>query len=336
MNTVAKIAVASYELDNLMKALRKGIELIGGFKIENGIKIVIKPNLSDLCPPETGVTTHPRFIEALIKVLRQMANVKIYLIESNHWAATADEEFEYLGYTELARKYDVALINLSKDKKIEVQINGKYLKRIKVPLTLLFADEFISVAKMKTHVNEVITCVLKNQFGLLPQRYKSKFHPHLSEVLTDLNNLYRPDLCIVDGIVGMEGQGPTNGTPRKFGIVIFGTDPVATDAVAAKTMGLNPKKIPHLKFAKNCKVGTFNFLETGESAKFNKVQFIPTLAYKSFRTGLFFDRHYFPNAAKLFYSLGEIWGSEEMSRRQKLKLILKGAVRRIAKSLKII
>lgn len=328
LNIVAKFSVDSYELDDLVRALRKGLDLIGSFKIEDGMNVVIKPNLSDLCPPETGVTTHPIFIEALVKVLWEIANVKIYLVESDHWAATADEEFEYLGYTELARKYDITLVNLSKDKKIEVQINGKHLKRLKVPYTLLFADKFVSVAKMKTHFTEVISCILKNQFGLLPQRYKSEFHPYLSETLTDLNNLYHPDLCIIDGIVGLEGPGPTAGTPHKFGVTLLGTDPVSIDAVAATIMGFNPKRIPHLKFAKKCRIGTFHFSESGEPIKLSKAQFIPTLAYKSLRTALFFEKHHFSNASKIFYFVGH---SKLKGRpiNQQLKLILKGIKRLI-------
>lgn len=233
-------------------------------------------------------------------------------------------------------KYDVSLTNLSRDKKLEVQINGKHLKRLKVPLTLLFADKFISVAKMKTHYHEVISCVMKNQFGLLPQRYKNGFHPYLSEILTDLNGFYHPDICIVDGIVGLEGDGPTDGTPRNFGIIVLGTNPVSTDSVAARIMGFNPKKIPHLKYAKD-KIGTFHFTELGDPLKLKKVKFIPILVFKSLRIALYFEKHHFPKAAKIFYSFAKkfslIWSIGKIRRnpkRKQLKLILKGVKRLIS------
>jgi uncharacterized protein (DUF362 family) len=123
-----------------------------------------------------------------------------------------------------------------------------------LPAPVVEADVVVSMPKLKTHHWAGATLSLKNCFGCVPGRVygwpKNTLHwAGVTESIVDVAAAVRPDLQIVDGIVGMEGNGPIQGTPIPAGVLVFGTDPVATDATSARLMGLDPGRIPYLKQA---------------------------------------------------------------------------------------
>jgi uncharacterized protein (DUF362 family) len=272
--------------ENIYETLKEAIELIG-FEVEENDFIVIKPNLCDFRPSWEGSTTDPRIVQAFIEIIREKSNPKIAIVESDHLVGNADDEFERMGYRELAENLNVELINLSKDKKYEVALEGYFFETLESTETLLKATKVVSIAKLKTHSQQKITCSMKNLFGLLPRKAKVKYHPFMNEVLADLCEFYKPSLCIIDGIIAMEGAGPSDGDKKELGIIICGRNPVATDAVAAKIMGFDPKKVPHLKFAEKQELGTTKDIEIlGDNSLINsleKFEFIPFLSYLSHR-----------------------------------------------------
>jgi uncharacterized protein (DUF362 family) len=284
-----KIALVKATYDNVYQAIRRGMQLVDELSICNEGTVIIKPNLCDLRNSESGCTTSPLIVESIIKYIFEHGSPKIKIVESDHWIATADECFEKLGYTELAQKYDVELVNLTKCKKTRVLIDGRYFKYLDIPDPLLKMDYFISVPKLKTHIQYKMTCVLKNQFGLLPMRFKSKYHPYMSEVLFDLNRLFKPDLCIVDGIVAMHGPGPSDGYPIQLNAIIIGKDAVATDCVAARLLGFNPRSIPYLNYAIKHNLSPNNKFElVGDAIRTDSeaIKFIPYIAYLLYRASL--------------------------------------------------
>lgn len=135
------------------------------------------------------------------------------------------------------------------------------------------SDFLISFAKLKTHDMCKITCVLKNQFGANPRKNKSRYHKHLNKVIHDLNKARLPDLCVVDGIIGMEEDGPITGIPKPAGILIVGNDPVSTDHTCARIMEINPNKIPYLKLAIEQKLGSSRYETFGENIEDIKTKF---------------------------------------------------------------
>lgn len=198
-----------------------------------------------------------------------------------------------MGYRELADTHGVDLINLSKDKRYEVVVEGYFFETLEVPETLLRATKLVSIAKLKTHAQQKITCSMKNLFGLLPRKAKAKYHPFMNEVLADLNEFYKPSLCIIDGIVGMEGFGASDGDKKEVGIIICGRDPVATDAVAARIMGFNPKSVPNLRFAEKTGLGTMRNIEIVGDIDINSIgrfEFIPFYSYLAYRVSFFLSR----------------------------------------------
>jgi len=247
---VTVLKLKNHQIGSLYNGVRSAIELIGGLGISPGDKVIIKPNLCRVMPASSGATTDLRIVEVIVKtIVNEVGDCDIFVVESNNHTRNADTAFRKLGYTRLER-YGVTLSNLSSEESSLISLpNGRFFRKLRVPRTLQHFDYFISVAKLKTHLFERITCILKNQFGCISYGEKSRFHPFISEVLYDLNQIYKPDLCVIDGLIAMEGLGPENGTPRWTNVIICGNDAVETDVVAAKIMGFNPKSIPHLNYA---------------------------------------------------------------------------------------
>lgn len=256
--------------------LRNSLDLLR-FKVTDNDNIVIKPNLCDFRPSWEGGTTDPRIVEAFIKIIREKANPKITIVESDHAMASADEEFERMGYKEMTERLGVNLINLSKDKRYKVALKGHYFEILNSTETLLMATRIISVAKLKTHSQQKITCNMKNLFGLLPGKMKADYHPFMSEVLTDLTELYKP-FCIIDGIVGMEGSGPSDGKKKYAGVILLGQNPVTVDAAAARLMGFNPKSVPNIRYAQKVGIGTLEPIIIGDNI-IERFEFIPFYSY---------------------------------------------------------
>jgi uncharacterized protein (DUF362 family) len=283
---VARVKEADVSLE-----VARVIDLLGGYRVEDESHILIKPNLCDLVSCQMGATTDPEVVAGLIDYLRRDAKPKISIVESDHWVADAETEFAYLGYRELAGKKEVETINLSKilHRRVKVPFPFFY-DEISIPEIFFEADGFISVAKLKTHYFEGISGVLKNQFGCLPRRNKAVYHPFLSDVLAALNLIIRPDLSIVDGIVAMEGLGPTGGEAKELGILIAGFDPVAVDSIVAQIAGFSPEKIPHLSRCRDRGVGDFStdseILGDDWSDLHSALNFIGSFPFQLSRLGL--------------------------------------------------
>ncbi len=125
----------------------------------------------------------------------------------------------------------------------------------------------------KTHALTFVTGTMKNLFGLLPRKGKSFYHPHINEVILDLNMLVRPDLCIVDAKEGLEGwAGPRK---RLVNMLVLGRNSVSVDAVMAKLMGFNPRDILHLLDAEKHGLGSLNPTVLGEEIESAAVKFNP-------------------------------------------------------------
>jgi uncharacterized protein (DUF362 family) len=277
--------------DEVRKAVHKAIELIGGFYPVNGSTIAIKPNLcSARKSPETGATTRVDVVEAIITyITNQQVDCDILIVESDS-DRSANEAFKRLGYEELRDKYNnVRLINLSKDKVVKiVPTNPRKLLTVELPETLLYVDYFISIANLKRHVNERVTGVWKNQWGCLPYKLtRIRLHPFLSEALFDINLILWPDLCIIDGIIGLEGPGPIDGSPKWVGKILCSKDPLAIDIVATRIMGESPNRVPHLNYALRQLRRNINDIEVvGDDLMIINFEFITSLQYFLYRAGL--------------------------------------------------
>ncbi|MFX0209603.1 MAG: DUF362 domain-containing protein [Candidatus Hodarchaeota archaeon] len=266
MSTVS-IVKCKYN-QHLYQNLSKGIKLAGDLDIKKEDTITIKINLCDARQPESGAITHPLFLGALLKYLRRnFGHLRIYVVESDATSAIPDFFVRWFGLDTVIKKWNAKFVNLSKLPSKNKRIEGGYLKRVPVP-QILEDSYFITLPKMKTSSVTTITCCLKNQFGCLPMKRKIVFHPHIDQVIADVNQVMRPDFCVVDGILGLGGpQGPTFGEPIAANVSVAGKDPVAVDAVCSRVMGLNPMFISHIRKAARAGIGDMKYHVTGEKIK---------------------------------------------------------------------
>jgi uncharacterized protein (DUF362 family) len=225
-------------------------------------KVLIKVNFITDKTWDTGATTDPLVVEAIIQKLMQLP-ISVFIVESDATITNADKAFEKTGMKDMCQRNDVEFINLRhlKDKvKIDVP-NNEVLSSIIVP-RIVIESAIISAAKLKTHANTGITLGMKNMFGLLPEKFKAKYHARgINKVIVDINTVIKPVLTVIDGFVGMEGKGPIDGPPVKMDLVIAGKNVVATDATGCRVMGINPYDIPHLRRASEKGLGNIDNID---------------------------------------------------------------------------
>jgi uncharacterized protein (DUF362 family) len=244
----------------------KALDLINYKKALAGYdKVLIKVNFITTKTWDTGATTDPIVVEAIIKKLEDLP-VKVYVVESDATITNADKAFEMTGMKDMCSRNGVEWLNLRyiKDKVKLAVPNGEVLKSITVP-RLVTESAVISAAKLKTHVDTGVTLGMKNMFGLLPDKFKGKYHlKGISKVVVDINTVLKSALTVIDGFVGMEGEGPIDGTPVQMNLIIAGTDPVATDATACRVMGINPYEIKYIRKAYEKGLGSSEAQVLGE------------------------------------------------------------------------
>jgi len=206
--------------------------------------IFIKPNIG---ATSKFVNTDPEIVRGIIHYCKK--ELGITNIAVGEGAVETEYEstpynFHYQGWDKLAEEENVELIDLNKSERFNV--NWKYGK-IALP-TVLQDKAHINAAKMKTHMQTLVSLCAKNQKGLLNSETRKAFHRlGLHEPIAELAKVLKPDLCLVDGIVGIEGNGPGElGIPKEVGIVVAGDNMVEVDKTCCKIMGINPEEVKHL------------------------------------------------------------------------------------------
>lgn len=228
-------------------------------------KVLIKVNFICEKTWDSGATTDPVVVEAIILKLKELP-VKVYVVESDATMTNADKAFAATGMKDMCLRNDVEWLNLRHVKdKVKLKVPGcEKLKYIEVP-RIVTESAVISAAKLKTHSSTTVTLGMKNLFGLLPDKFKAKYHAKgISDVVVDINTVIKPALTVIDGFVGMEGKGPVDGTPVTMNLIIAGTNVVATDATACRVMGIEPSKVKHIRKASEKGLGTMKAQVLGE------------------------------------------------------------------------
>jgi len=225
-------------------------------------RVLIKVNFITTKNWETGATTDPIIVEALVNIFRELGK-EVIIVESDAQTTNADKAWVASGMSELGERLDVPFINMRHaDEKIELKVpEGRELKKIKVA-KIATESAIVSAAKLKTHISTKVTLGLKNMFGMLTTKFKGKYHIRgMDKVIHDINKTLPPQLTIIDGFVAMEGKGPVHGKPVKMNTVIASVDPVAADSVASQVMGFNPDEIDHIKWSHESGVGNMTEIE---------------------------------------------------------------------------
>ncbi|MBS7614335.1 DUF362 domain-containing protein [Candidatus Bathyarchaeota archaeon] len=238
--------VAIVKGDEPSEMVVKALTLVGAeqaFKIEE--KILIKPNYINASHPATGNTTDARVIEGIVKYFKEKGYNKITVGEGSGFADTM-KAYEVAGINEVARRWQINLVDLNKDEYEAVDAQkSPVLSSVKISKTAL-NSAIISVPKLKLHRITGVTLSLKNMMGVVQP--KGKMHFHLNEKISDLALIVKPRLAVIDGIVGGEGH-ETAGRPVPMNLVIAGLDPVAVDTVGVAVMGVDVNNVKHVKLA---------------------------------------------------------------------------------------
>jgi uncharacterized protein (DUF362 family) len=247
---VAILPSAGYDRD-LVEVVRRGLEL---FRLPlAGKRVVLKPNFVEY-DPQGVVNTHPALVVAAIEAFRRAGAQRVVVAEGPGHHRDTEHILTATGLHDVLREHRTRYVDLNNDdaRALAVQSHYTRLGHLYVPETLLDADLLVSMPKLKTHHWAGVTLSLKNMFGCIPGSIygwpKNVLHwAGIHESIVDINStLPVPRFAIVDGIVGMEGNGPIQGEARHCGALVFGIDPVAVDATAARLMTIDPRRIRHL------------------------------------------------------------------------------------------
>ena len=228
--------------------------------------VVIKLNLCDYRRPETGAVSDPEVVDALLGWIRsKYPTCDIALVETDASTARADVLFRWLGFDSLAEKHGARTINLAKGKWISKQIPGYLFDSAEVPAIVEDADLLITHPKLKTHSLTKFTCGLKNMYGCFRPTLKTKYHPVIDKLISDINLAMPADLSIVDANICHEGiAGPASGNPKRLGLLVGGSDIVAVDAFCARLAGFSPASIPHIRNAFAKGLGNLDYRIQGD------------------------------------------------------------------------
>ena len=253
---VAVVRCKTYDVETVKPALEEALNAVNGLDfVKPGMKIIIKPNLVSFKKPDAAATTHPALLEALVEMLlARGADVTIGdspggphspPLLNRVYAATGMDRLEKLG----------AKLNRNMNEKTVDFPEGKVLKNFTYTEYLDEADAIIDFCKLKSHGMLGMSAAVKNLFGTIPGLKKPEVHykfqndAEFADMLVDLNEYFKPRLAICDAVVGMEGNGPTAGTPRQIGAIIASKSTYYADVVGAELIGMNIDGLPTLQAA---------------------------------------------------------------------------------------
>ncbi len=245
MDERPRLAVIRSTYGKIRENMERMMGLLGYRPKKNGF--FIKPNLVDAYAPRTGIVTSPRIVEAVVRFIRKnYPGREIVVGEGCALPEKMEKVFRAAGYRSLVRRYGVRLVNLEEVERIPV----KWEHGLLMLPALIGTHEYINMPKLKTHSQTSVTLSMKNQKGILLKKDKIGFHlnHNLHAAVIRLSELVKPDLNIMDGVMGLEGRGPLHlGTPRKDVNLIIGSANIyAADNAAARIMGFDIKEIEHI------------------------------------------------------------------------------------------
>jgi uncharacterized protein (DUF362 family)/Pyruvate/2-oxoacid:ferredoxin oxidoreductase delta subunit len=263
-STVAVVRCDTYDGQQVFKAVEIGLDMLGGIScfIEPGEKIVVKPNVLSGTDPQKCVTTHPSVFEAVGRLL-QKAGASVYYGDSPSFGK-CEGHMKRAGLKQVADELGVRLADFDNGKTMSHKA-ALLNKRFIIANGVVESDGLVSLPKLKTHPLTRFTGTIKNQFGCVPGILKSQYHVKMPDpydfatMLVDLNTLIKPRLCIMDGIMAMEGNGPRNGKPKKLGVLLLSADPIALDSIACKIIDLDPEFVPTSKPGERARLGTYHY-----------------------------------------------------------------------------
>jgi uncharacterized protein (DUF362 family) len=254
-NPIVSIQKSTYTDIDLKSLLNP----LGGIQkyIKNGERVLLKTNLLTPSKPEKAVVTHPAVIKAVAEFILKIGAIP-YIGDSPSGQFTKrrlEKAYAKAGLNDLANNLGIELNYDTGSQKIIIP-QGKKLKKTFLSSFVLNADKIIALPKIKTHSFMIMTLATKIMYGVIPGLTKAKYHSMFikktafADMLLDVLSARRPDLIIMDGIVGMQGDGPSGGTPVNLEVLLASEDAIAMDLAVCSMLNIEPIGIPTLRQAK--------------------------------------------------------------------------------------
>lgn len=248
--SIAKASGYNIELSDLIRRIVKEHQLSVA-----GKRIVLKPNLVEF-NPDAPINTNPLFVAAVWEAFRSLGAASVTIAEGpGHRRATLDMA-ESAGFFQAMPGFETNFVDLNLDDVSLVKLSDPFstLESLYLPHTVLGADLLVSLPKMKTHHWAGATLAMKNLFGVVPGGVygwpKNVLHwAGIDQSIADLHSIFPRQFCIVDGIEGMEGNGPIQGSAKHAGVIVAGAHPPSVDVTCCRIMGIDPQKLKYLQLA---------------------------------------------------------------------------------------
>jgi uncharacterized protein (DUF362 family) len=248
--------VPGYQAD-IGAVICTGLSQLGVSPAEiKGKRILLKPNLVETNPASIHINTHPLVVRGAAEAFLKFGASQVLVAEGPGHCQDTLRVFEESGLSEVLWEDRIPFIDLNYQDGYNLPNIGKFshLTSLTFPSILRQVDLIVSLAKLKTHHWAGITLSMKNLFGFMPGIYygwpKNVLHyAGIEECILDITATLRPHLAIVDGIIGMEGDGPIMGDPKPAGVIVMGLNLPAVDATCARVMKIDPYRVDYLNRA---------------------------------------------------------------------------------------
>jgi uncharacterized protein (DUF362 family)/Pyruvate/2-oxoacid:ferredoxin oxidoreductase delta subunit len=285
-SSVSIVKCQNYDEGKVLGGLRRSIDLIGGIEafVRQGSRVILKPNLLYGKSPEKAVTTHPAIVKGMIQIVREAGGTPF--IGDSPSVGGLMRTAEKAGIKAVANEMKCPLVEFNKPI-LPPERRGKIFKRLEVDQAVLDADVIINLPKFKTHSLTLLTLGVKNLFGCIPGPRKALWHLKAGEdrktfaqILVDIYQVIQPSLTILDGIVGMEGNGPNSGQPIPLGLILASGDSLSLDQIVCDLLGISRKSLLTNRVAFEQGLGKDGIEVVGEKVENMKIHHFqfPTLS----------------------------------------------------------
>ena len=255
LSTISLVRCETYEPATLEAAVQRAVELLGGISrfVKRGDRVLLKPNLLSAHPPKRRITTDPQVVRAVARMVLDAGGQPVI------GDSPALEPFKRVaaktGMADIARELGIELVELTQPTPVATP-PGALFKQLEIASQALSADVVINLPKLKTHAQMLLTLGVKNLFGTIVAQRKAEWHHMVgvdrdtfASLHLDIYLTLRPSLTILDGVWGMEGHGPANGTPRQLNLIAAAEDAVALDVSICHMLGVPLRSFPLFRAA---------------------------------------------------------------------------------------
>ena len=269
MNEVVILDCKTYDAELIMRKINAAIETLGGWDkfVRPQDKVLLKVNLIGPMGSDTAAVTHAEFVRAMVRILKNL-DCTVWIGDSSGGAiagiAPTAQSFKVAGYAKVAEQEGAEIKNFDREGVVPVHPESQCEETMYIANPIFDADVVINLPKLKTHSAQIYSGAVKNVFGCIPGLRKAKYHKmapdpaDFGQIICDIHRASKIRFHVMDGIIAMQGEGPTAGSVYHAEKILISEDPLALDAVAAKMLGIDVADVPILETAKKRNLGESN------------------------------------------------------------------------------